>query len=194
MSVDAPPPASGVDSQPDATAPHATAASGPRDFPSHSMMVGLVAAILVLDQLTKALVREYLPLHASVSIVPGFLDFTYVRNTGAAFGLMNTADIPFKSPLMTAIALFALIAIAVYTSRVSSDQPVAKVGLSLILGGAIGNLIDRVTAGYVVDFVDVYWGTWHFWAFNGADAAITVGASCLILDMAILNRHVSETV
>ena len=61
------------------------------------------------------------------------------------------------------------------------------------MGGACGNLADRISVGYVVDFIDVYWGTWHFWAFNVADASITIGAGCLILDMAVLNRHVSET-
>ncbi len=157
-------------------------------------MVGVAAGILLLDQLTKVLVRQQLTLHESVSVIPGFLDLRYVQNTGAAFGILNAADIPFKPALMTAVALFALIAIAVYTSRLSSDEPLAKLGLAAILGGACGNLVDRITAGYVVDFIDVYWGTWHFWAFNVGDAAITVGAGCLILDMAILKRHVSETV
>ena len=94
---------------------------------------------------------------------------------------------------MTAIGLFALIAIALYASRVPPSQPLARLGLAAIIGGAIGNLIDRIAAGYVVDFVDVYWGSWHFWAFNVADAGITVGACCLILDMVFLNAHVSET-
>lgn len=157
-------------------------------------MFGIAGAILVLDQLTKVLVRQQLALHESMSVIPGFLDLRYVQNTGAAFGILNAANIPFKAALMTAVALFALIAIAVYTSRLASDEPLAKLGLSTILGGACGNLIDRITAGYVVDFIDVYWGTWHFWAFNVADAAITVGAGCLILDMVILNRHASKTV
>lgn len=157
-------------------------------------MFGIAVAILVLDQLTKVLVRQQLALHESMSVIPGFLDLRYVQNTGAAFGILNAANIPFKAALMTVVALFALIAIAVYSSRLASDEPLAKLGLSTILGGACGNLIDRITAGYVVDFIDVYWGTWHFWAFNVADAAITVGAGCLILDMVILNRHASKTV
>ena len=157
-------------------------------------MFGIAGAILVLDQLTKVLIRQQLALHESMSVIPGFLDLRYVQNTGAAFGILDTADIPFKAALMTAVALFALIAIAMYTSRLASDEPLAKLGLSAILGGACGNLVDRITAGYVVDFIDVYWGTWHFWAFNVADAAITVGAGCLILDMVILNRHASKTV
>ena len=162
-----------------------------RLVPSHRLLGGIVAIILVLDQATKAAVRELLPLHSSVTIIPGFLDLTHVRNTGAAFGFLNAADIPFKPAVMTAIALAALIAIAIYTSRTTAHEPLSKLGLALILGGAIGNLVDRVAVGYVIDFVDVYWRGWHFWAFNVADSAITVGASLLILDMAILNRHVS---
>ena len=162
-------------------------------FPSRGLLLGLVAGIVVLDQVTKAMVHAWLPLYSSVTVIPGLLDFSYVRNTGAAFGMLNAVDIPFKRALMTAIGLFALIAICIYASRVPPGQPLARLGLAAIIGGAIGNLIDRIASGYVVDFVDFYWGSWHFWAFNVADAAITVGACCLILDMVFLNAHVSET-
>lgn len=158
---------------------------------STKLLGAAAAAVVVLDQGTKALVRALLPLHESVSIVPQLLDFTHVRNTGAAFGLLNAVDIPFKPVLMTAIALAALVAIGVFAARTSPGEPLARIGLALVFGGATGNLIDRVTAGYVVDFVDVYWRGWHFWAFNVADAAITAGACLLILDMTVLNRHVS---
>lgn len=157
-------------------------------------LLGVATAVLALDQLTKALVRELLPLHTSVNIVPGFLDFTHVRNTGAAFGIFNAADIPFKPAVMTAVALTALVAIAVYAWHSASREPASQLGLVLILAGAVGNLIDRLVAGYVVDFVDVYWRDYHFWAFNVADSAITVGAAVLVLEMLILGRHVSETV
>ncbi len=163
-------------------------------FVSRRWLTGIVFTILGFDQATKALVRECLPLHTSVNIVPGFLDVTHVRNTGVAFGLLNATDIPFKPAIMTAVALVALIAIAIYISRSSPHEPLARIGLALILGGAIGNLTDRVTAGYVIDFIDVYWRDWHFWVFNVADSAITVGTGFLILDVAILNRHVSDTV
>ncbi len=162
-------------------------------FPSRRLMLSIVVGIVLLDQVSKAMVHAWLPLYSSVTIIPGLLDFSYVRNTGAAFGLLNTVDIPFKRALMTAIGLFALIAITLYASRLPPGQPLARLGLAAIIGGAIGNLIDRIASGYVVDFVDVYWGSWHFWAFNVADAAITVGACCLILDMVFLNAHVSET-
>ena len=180
---------------PDPGRPASGAAGDParRRFPSRRVMFAIAASILVLDQVSKAMVRAWLPLHSSVTVIPELLDFRYVQNTGAAFGLLNSADIPFKAEIMTAVALLALAAIAFYASRTTPDEPLSKLGLAAVLGGAVGNLIDRVTSGYVVDFVDVYWRDWHFWAFNVADAAITVGACCLILDMAVLHRHVSET-
>ena len=140
-------------------------------------------AVLLLDQATKALVRRELPLHDSVSIIPGLLDFTHVRNTGAAFGVLNATDFPYKPVVMIAVAALALLAIAAYGAQLGPHETLARSGLSLILGGAFGNLIDRATAGHVVDFVDVYWGSSHFWAFNVADAAITIGAVLVLLDM-----------
>ena len=95
---------------------------------------------------------------------------------------------------MTVIALVALAAIGIFASRVGSRETLTRAGLALILGGAVGNLIDRATAGYVIDFVDVYWRTYHFWAFNVADSAITVGACLLILDMFVVSRDVSTSV
>lgn len=164
------------------------------DLGSRRLILGIVAGVVVLDQVTKAVIREMLPLHASVNVVPGLLDFTHVRNTGAAFGILNAADFPYKSTVMILIAVVALVAIATYALRSASRELTAQVGLALILGGAVGNLIDRAAAGYVIDFVDVYWREYHFWAFNVGDSAITVGAGLLILDMLILRRNVSDAV
>jgi signal peptidase II len=143
--------------------------------------IWLPLAIVLIDQLTKAIVRATLPLYSSVSVVPGFLDFTHVRNTGAAFGFLNAADFPFKTTVIAAIATAALIAVGLYSASLAAHQRVARVGLALIVGGAAGNLLDRVITGSVVDFVDVYWRTYHFWAFNVADSAISVGAVLLIV-------------
>ena len=156
--------------------------------------IWLPLAIIALDQLTKALVRQLVPLHESVSIIPGLLDLTHVRNTGAAFGLLNTVDFPFKAVLIPVIAAAALISVGMYSASLAHHQLVARVGLALIIGGAAGNLLDRVVVGSVVDFVDVYWRTWHFWAFNAADSAISVGVTIMILDMIGLGTHVSKTV
>jgi signal peptidase II len=144
---------------------------------------------VVVDQVTKAIIRHTLPLGASRSIIPEFLDLTHVQNTGAAFGLLNATDFPYKPFIMIAIAAVALVAIAAYATQLGFHERIARFGLALILGGAFGNLIDRAIAGYVVDFVDVYWGTTHFWAFNVADAAITTGAVLVLLDMLGLGRR-----
>jgi signal peptidase II len=154
-----------------------------------------IASIVAVDQITKEIVRRTLDLYDHVPVIPGFLDITHVQNTGAAFGLLNAADFPFKAALMIGIAAIALVAIAAYATQLGFHERLARFGLALILGGAFGNLIDRAVAGYVVDFVDVYWGTAHFWAFNVADAAITIGAVLVLLDMIGLGRqHASNSV
>lgn len=162
------------------TDPTPTASARPRPRAHELLIIGLIIAV---DQVTKAAVRASLSLGESYPVIPGFLDLTHVQNTGAAFGLLNTADFPYKPVVMIGIAALALVAIATYASQLGFHERLARFGLSLILGGAFGNLIDRALAGHVVDFVDVYWGATHFWAFNVADAAITVGAALVLLDM-----------
>jgi signal peptidase II len=106
--------------------------------------------------------------------------------------MLNNIDFEYKAVLMVVVALVALGAVATYAFTLPPDQRLARFGLALILGGAIGNLIDRATAGYVVDFVDVYWRCVHFWAFNVADSAITVGVALMLLDVLGVGR-VPET-
>jgi signal peptidase II len=155
----------------------------------------IAGAIVALDQATKAVVRSRFELHDSLEIIPGVLNLTRVHNYGAAFGLLNAADFPYKTVVLSIVAAVALLALTLYASTLPVDQLLARIGLALIVGGAAGNLIDRVTAGYVVDFVDAYWRDWHFWAFNVADAAITVGVGFMILDLLdIRTRRVPRTV
>ncbi len=157
--------------------------------------IWLPIVVVALDQLTKAIVRATLPLHESVTVLPGFVDFTHVRNSGAAFGILNGADFPFKTILIAVVATSALVGVGMYAASLAHHQLVARIGLALIIGGAAGNLIDRVVAGSVVDFVDVYWRTHHFWAFNVADSAITVGVAIMIVDMLGAGTpHASNTV
>lgn len=152
-----------------------------------------VPLIIVLDQLTKGLVRAFVPLHDAIPVMAGLLNLTHVQNTGAAFGLLNDADFPYKRLLVALFATVALGGITAFAARLDRHEITARIGLALILGGAAGNLIDRVTAGAVVDFVDVVIGDWHFWAFNVADAAITCGVGAMFLDMFGIGRHVSTT-
>ena len=145
--------------------------------------LGLAAVIVLLDQVTKAVIRMTVPLHGSRTIIPGLFDLTHVQNSGAAFGILNAADFPYKAAAIALVATVALVSIAMFAAGLSPHQRLARFGLALILGGAAGNLVDRVTTGYVVDFVDVYWREYHFWAFNVADAAITIGVIGMMLDM-----------
>jgi signal peptidase II len=145
--------------------------------------------IVVVDQATKAIVRAALPLHESVTIIPGLMDFTHVLNNGTAFGFMNGVDFPFKTIVIAVIATAALVGVGLYAASLAHHQWAARLGLALILGGAAGNLIDRIVAGSVVDFVDVYWGAHHFWAFNVADSAISIGVAIMILDMLGVEKH-----
>jgi signal peptidase II len=163
--------------------------------PPQRLLEFLLPVVVVgIDQATKAMVRAAVPVHDSVTIIPGFLDITHALNSGAAFGILNGADFPFKTVIIAVIAAAALIGVGMYAARLAHHQVIARVGLALILGGAAGNLIDRVLAGSVVDFVDVYWRSHHFWAFNVADSAISIGVTMLILDMLIAGPHVSKTV
>jgi signal peptidase II len=162
--------------------------SEPRPIVSPLEIIG-IGTIVVVDQITKFLVRSTMPLYAKHVIIPNLLDVTHVQNTGAAFGLLNAADFPYKSAVMIGIATLALVAISIYARQLGAHERLSRYGLALILGGAFGNLIDRAISGYVVDFVDVYWGEAHFWAFNVADAAITVGAILVLLEMIGIGRR-----
>jgi signal peptidase II len=154
----------------------------------------LVTVIVIADQAVKALVRRSLDLHESVVVIPEFLNLTRVHNTGAAFGMFNSMEFPGKTIVLTLVATLALAGVAWYALSVPSTDRFARIGVALILGGAIGNLIDRGTAGYVLDFVDAHYGGWHFWAFNVADAAISIGVVLMIFDLVGLGRRASNSV
>ena len=163
-------------------------------FAARRLELSVALVVVILDQVTKALVRPALALHESVVVIPDFLDFTRVHNTGAAFGMLNTVDFPFKAVVLSLVALVALGGVAWYAATVPLGDRLARVGIAGVLGGAIGNLIDRATAGYVLDFVDAYWNGWHFWAFNVADAAISVGVVLMIFDIVGVGRSASNPV
>ena len=154
----------------------------------------LPLVIVGIDQAAKAMIRASVPLHESVTVIPGFFNLTHALNIGAAFGILDGADFPYKTAVIAIIATAALIGVGMYAASLSHHQLVARIGLALIVGGAAGNLIDRLMAGSVVDFADFYWRSYHFWAFNVADSAISVGVTMLILDMLTTGPHVSKTV
>lgn len=143
----------------------------------------LSLAVIVVDQVTKQLVALHMHLFESIHLT-GFLNLTYMHNTGAAFSLLAGAP----RLLFVGLGVIVTIGIMIWMHRNDTSHRLTAVALSLILGGALGNVIDRATRGYVIDFIDVHAGHWHWPAFNTADSAITVGAILLILD-ALFIRH-----
>jgi signal peptidase II len=170
------------------------AAAGVRTRRTVPLLWWLSLLIVVLDQASKALVQSILPVFDSRTIIPGLLDLVHVQNAGVAFGFLNDVAHPLRSLVTTALALAALVGIGYYARHVHPDERLARLGLSLVLGGAVGNLVDRMRLGHVIDFVDVYWRGWHFWAFNVADAAITIGAVLIFLELLFPRGHVSDPV
>jgi signal peptidase II len=148
-----------------------------------TVYVVISALVVVLDQFTKMLVDRYMSLHESWLVVDGVLRLTYVQNRGAAFGILSDADLPYQSLLFAVVSLAALGAIAAYAWRLPARSRLPQTALALIMGGALGNLIDRARLGYVIDFVDAYWGQHHWPAFNVADSAISIGVVLLVIDI-----------
>ena len=140
-----------------------------------------VLPVLVLDQLTKLYIDRTFQLYESLPVIKGLFSITYVRNQGAAFGIFARQSL--RVPFFITIALIAAVGILWAIHRLRPDQKLASFSLALILAGAVGNLIDRIRLGEVIDFLDVYWRSHHWPAFNIADSAITVGVILLLWEM-----------
>jgi len=154
---------------------------------SRYKILGLVTAVtLVLDQATKLTIDSQFLLHESVQVLENFFHITYVRNKGAAFGILS--DSPLRIPFFITVALVAALGILWYLSRTRADQRLLHFALALVFSGAIGNLIDRIRLGEVIDFLDVHWYRHHWPAFNVADSAITIGVALMLLDMWLEER------
>jgi len=142
--------------------------------------IWLSVIVLVLDLVTKAYASDQLTLHQPVPMFPGF-NFTLMHNTGAAFSFLSEAS-GWQRWFFSIIAIGVSAGIVVWLKRLATNQVWTAVALALILGGALGNVWDRLTLGYVVDFIQVYYDRWYWPAFNIADSAISVGAVILIID------------
>ena len=151
--------------------------------PGRSAYLWIAGMVVALDQVSKALVDDFMTLHESRTIVEGLVRLTYVQNRGAAFGILSEAGLPYQSLMFSVVSLLALLAIALYAWRMPVQSRVPQTALALVMGGAVGNLLDRARLGYVIDYVDVYWGPHHWPAFNVADSAICIGVGLLFLDM-----------
>jgi signal peptidase II len=145
--------------------------------------LSITVAVILFDLWTKWLVVRRIDLHEAVPIIPNFFQLVHVRNTGAAFGIGANADSRIIPLLLNGGAIAVFCVVVVYALRSSVTDRLLQTGLHLILGGAIGNLLDRFRFGYVVDFLDVYVRNHHWPAFNVADSAICIGIGLLFLDM-----------
>lgn len=145
---------------------------------------------LLLDQASKLAVDNAMQLFESIPLMPYF-NLTYVHNTGAAFSLLSEAG-GWQRWFFAGLALVMSAIIGVWLARLKKHETLMAVALSLVLGGAIGNLIDRVAYGYVIDFLDVYYQTWHWPAFNIADSAICIGVGLMLLENFGIGRKAAE--
>jgi signal peptidase II len=139
--------------------------------------------VLLSDQWTKGIVARTFEVHQSRPVIAGFFDLTYVQNSGAAFGLFASVDSSIKAIVLNSVAVVVFLVVSLYALRSSHRSIRLQLGFALILGGAVGNLMDRVRYGYVVDFLDFSISGHHWPAFNVADAAICAGVGLLFLDM-----------
>jgi signal peptidase II len=145
--------------------------------------------VLVLDQWTKKLIHTQFRWGESVPVLDSIFSLTYVRNQGAAFGMLHRAPAWFRDPFFIVIPVIALFVIVFLLSRLNNRQRWTATALSLILGGALGNLIDRLRFGYVIDFLDFHWKEIYHWpAFNVADSCIVVGVSIMFLQSLLGSR------
>jgi signal peptidase II len=151
------------------------------------ILLSLTPAILVIDQLTKLYIDRTMQLGQSIPVLDGLFSITYLRNKGAAFSFL--ADASWRLPFFILVSFIAVAAIMVAFKKLRDEQQFAAFSLTLILSGAIGNLIDRLRLGEVIDFLDVYWRSHHWPAFNVADSAICVGVAMLALDLFLEERR-----
>jgi len=149
----------------------------------------LSLSVLVLDQATKAVVASRMTLFSTQPVVPGLFHITLVRNRGALFGLFQDLPDPYRGTLFTVVPVLAIILMLVFQYRTTLQDTATQAGLALILGGAFGNLVDRLRLGYVIDFLDVFLGEHHWPAFNVADSCISIGVALLLFDLLARGWH-----
>jgi signal peptidase II len=151
------------------------------------LLLTIAGLVLLLDQLTKAWIVATMRIHEAYPVVEGFFNIVHVRNPGAAFGFLAGAPPVFRSIFFIAVTAAAIFLILQYLRKARVEELSLILSLALIVAGAVGNLIDRIRFGEVVDFLDVYVGSFHWPAFNVADSAITTGA--ILLAMILLRRR-----
>jgi signal peptidase II len=161
---------------------------------ARSVYLLIVVVVVVLDRWTKHLVAQRIRLYAHIQVIPGFFRLTHTENTGAAFSLFADSTAPWKTGLLIAFSVMALIVVSALLWRNHHAHIATGVGLSLIMGGALGNLWDRLASGRVVDFLLVYVKQYQWPVFNLADSAIVVGAGLLIIEILFAKSSAHEDV
>jgi len=145
---------------------------------------------IIIDQITKIAIDRSMQLYDSVQIIENFFHITYVRNRGAAFSFLSDAS--WRLPFFITVSIIAVLVILIAFRKLRDDQKLAHVSLAMIFSGAIGNLIDRVRLGEVIDFIDVHWYRHHWPAFNVADSLICVGVFLLAIDMILEEKRLKK--
>lgn len=153
----------------------------------------MMSAIIIGDQLTKAVVQQKFYLGETIPVIPNLFHFTYVRNPGAAFGMFGYAPDWIRIPLFFGVPVIACFWLLYLIWSTRNTKKLQCLAYSLIFAGAVGNLIDRFSMNYVVDFLDFFWGTHHFPAFNVADSSITIAAFILIYETIVTSRKESSS-
>jgi len=154
---------------------------------SFHLLIWPALSIVVLDQISKFIVLKSIEIHRSISMISGFFNLVHTRNRGMAFGMFNRPGSDLGYYLLLSVTFIAVILLLFWFSRLKQEERILAPGLSLILGGAIGNLIDRIRLREVIDFLDFYIGPYHWPAFNVADSAITVGTFWVVLSLLFLS-------
>ncbi|HNZ31652.1 MAG TPA: signal peptidase II [Smithellaceae bacterium] len=157
------------------------------------IFIACAASVIAIDQLTKAVITEKLFMYGTHKVIDGFFNLVYVMNPGAAFGFLSRTPELFRYSFFIGITVLAMLLIIYYLVKSGNEKAIITLSLALIFGGAVGNLIDRIRFGAVVDFLDFYIGNWHWPAFNAADSAITVGAALMLWEMIIARRKKPKT-
>ena len=160
--------------------------------PRYTLFAAIAIVGILIDQITKIAVDRSMQLFDSIPIVEHFFHLTYVRNRGAAFSFLSNAS--WRLPFFISVSIIAAIVILVAFQKMRDDQKLAHTSLALIFSGAVGNLIDRIRLGEVIDFLDAHWYRHHWPAFNVADSLICVGVFLLAIDMLLEEKRLKKEV
>lgn len=147
------------------------------------ILTAVAALVIIIDQISKYAVQHMLAMHDYIEIIPGFFNLTYVQNPGAAFGIFGETAGALRLIILIGISIFALAMLLFMYQKTEGRYTLTHLGIAMVIGGAVGNLIDRIRLSWVMDFLDFYWNGHHWPAFNIADAAITLGTVILMFNI-----------